>query len=567
MAQRAPEPIWAQKPTINTQLAVKEAHSKYGQNYMAVTANPDATKVAAEILKRNGSAADAAIAAQLVLGLVEPQSSGLGGGAFALYWSQQQRHLHSYDGRETAPQAITANHFYHDDQNIMSFFEAVVGGHSVGVPGVVALLVALHEEHGKLPWATLFKPAIQLARDGFKVSPRLHTLLQFVPQVATHPHSRDYFFKDNKPLPIGTVLKNPEYATTLEKISATKGVDFYSGAIAQRIVQAVRNDPIRTGLLSSADMANYTINKNQALCSGYQQYIICGAPPPSSGGSSVLAILNLLSHRDTTDLATFSSQRIHLFAEASKIAFADRNTWLAEADIMPIAVTQLLNPNYLQQRAHSINLNHASSIAQSGSFTTPKPAPDQGKRPPSTSHFSMVDRWGNVLSMTSSIETAFGSRIMVGGFLLNNQLSDFSFSATDKNGQAVLNRPRANAKPRSSMAPTIVFNEYMQPRLVLGSPGGARIIDYVAQTIWWYLDTPLDLDDAIEMGRIVHTNKQTLELEQGRYTQSLHKKLTALGHNVKAKRHGSGISAIAIEEDGRLFGVADPRREGTAEGD
>ncbi len=527
-----------------------------GTAYMAVTANPHASRAAAAVLKRGGGAADAAIAAQLMLGLVEPQSSGLGGGAFVLYWDQANNRLHAYDGRETAPAAVTSRHFSVADGSEMPFWDAVIGGHAVGVPGVPALLGLLHRRHGRLRWATLHWPAVRLAEQGFAVSGRLHAMLSYMPRIDAHPGLGDYLLrKDGKPLPVGYVRRNPRYAKTLRTLALGGAEAFYRGPLAQAIVDAVQNDPIRPGPLSIADMHAYQAVERKPLCGRYAQRRICGMPPPSSGGSTTLAILGMLAKLETGE--PHSAQRLHQFAEASKLAFADRNVALADPDFAPQPLRALLDPSYLAQRAQRIRAGQAMPKAAPG---IPAPRPS-GRSPelPSTSHMSIVDRHGNVLSMTTSIEVGFGSRAMVGGFLLNNQLTDFSFAPADQPQPA--NAPAPGKRPRSSMSPTIVFGAEGTPELAIGSPGGSRIIAYVAQALRHYLVDDMSVDEILAAGHVAHVNDGTLELERGRFSRALIQRLESFGHHVEEQNLTSGLHAVQLR-DGIISGYADPRREG-----
>lgn len=567
--QRAPEPTWSGSGTAKT--APRDpgrAHWARTNEFMAVTANRHATEAAVRMMEQGGNAVDAAVAAQLVLGLVEPQSSGLGGGGFALYWQSEQKKLYSYDGREAAPAAIRSDHYMSPDGKPMGFWDAVIGGHSVGVPGIPALLAEMHAEHGKLSWARLFDPAIELAERGFAVSPRLHLLLKHVPRMRTHPHTRHYFFPNGKLPKPGYRLRNPSYARTLKRFRKHGASIFYRGAIARDIVESVQRDRVRRGLLRMSDMRRYRVRGNDPLCSTYRRHVVCSAPPPSSGGIAVLTILGTLQHWDTRSLTAAHPRRIHLFAEASRQAFADRNTWVADPNFMPIPAKRLVDADYLRERSRQIRAEQSAKTVSTGiSARGAQPGEARSPEPPSTSHFSMADRHGNIISMTSSIEGAFGSRIIVGGFLLNNQLSDFSFRDRSQQGELILNSPAGRKRPRSSMSPTIVFDDTgTKPILAIGSPGGTRIIDYVAQSIWLYLDTDIGLAKSVEAGRVVHTNRGALELESGRYTPELIHALERMGHVVRERRQGSGIHAIAFHPDGSMLGVADPRREGLAAG-
>jgi len=539
----------------------------HGKRFMAVTANPLATEAAYKILIKGGSAVDAAIAAQLVLGLVEPQSSGIGGGAFMLSWAAQQKALKYYDGREVTPENVDTDQFLRASGEPRGFMDAAVGGKSVGVPGLLRMLELAHRNEGKLPWPDLFESAITLAEDGFLISPRLHMLLSKTPRITARIELTSYFFSSaGEPYPVGHRLRNPTYARTL-KVIAEKGADaFYTTEIASAIVDAVSNDS-EAGSLSMSDMANYRAKVGEALCLDYREYKVCGPGPPA-GGMTVLQILGILEQFDLSAVEVNSAEMIHLFSEASSLAFADRGTYLADPDFVSVPAGTLMGKPYLQQR---------SSLILEGSMGGAKPGilydenqsalPYQSAESPeliSTTHLSIADEYGNMVSMTSSIENAFGSRLLVNGFLLNNQLTDFSFSSTDYEGALIANRIEALKRPRSSMSPMIVFLKG-RPRLLVGSPGGARIIDYVSRTIVYHLDKALSIDAAIRSPHIINLNRG-LELEAGRISQGTQKALTARGHRITLRSQSSGIHAISIIND-RLMGAADPRREGTARGE
>lgn len=539
----------------------------HGKRFMAVTANPLATEAAYQVLKKGGSAVDAAIAAQLVLGLVEPQSSGIGGGAFMLSWAEQQKALKYYDGREVTPEKIDKDQFLRASGEPRGFMDAAVGGKSVGVPGLLRMLELAHRDEGKLPWPDLFESAITLAEDGFLISPRLHMLLSKTPRITARVDLTSYFFSiAGEPYPVGHRLRNPSYARTL-KLIAEKGADaFYTAEIASAIVDAVSNDS-EAGTLSMSDMANYRAKVGEALCLDYREYKVCGPGPPA-GGMTVLQILGMLEQFDLSAVEVNSAEMIHLFSEASSLAFADRGTYLADPDFVSVPAATLVGKPYLQQR---------SSLILEGSMGEAKPGilydesqsalPYQSAESPelmSTTHLSITDKYGNMVSMTSSIENAFGSRLLVNGFLLNNQLTDFSFSPTDREGALVANRIEPLKRPRSSMSPMIIFLQG-RPRLLVGSPGGARIVDYISRTIVYHLDKALSIEAAIGSPHIINLNRG-LELEAGRISQSTQKALTARGHRLTLRSQSSGIHAIAIIND-RLVGAADPRREGTARGE
>jgi gamma-glutamyltranspeptidase/glutathione hydrolase len=550
--------------------AIGALQTSSARHFMAVTANPIATSTAAAILRRGGSAVDAAIAAQMVLGLVEPQSSGLGGGAFMLSWDQRGRHLRNYDGRETAPAAVDERHFLDAGGKPLNFLDAVIGGHAVGVPGVVKMLALAHREQGRLPWAELFQPAIELAERGFAISPRLHTLLRETPRLDVNPAIHAYFFRaDGSPKPVGFMLKNPAYANSLRQLAAQGEAAFYRGAIARDIVRAVRHNPNRAGKLALADLTAYRSVERTPVCGSFRQYKVCGAAPPSSGGIAVLQILGMLQHFDDTGWQPDTAPFYHLFAESSRLAFADRDTYVADPDFVPVPIAGLIDPAYLARRARLIDPRHAMATAPAGQPAWPAKAARRdylrGRSPEliCTSHLSIVDADGNAVSMTTSIETAFGSRLLVDGFLLNNQLTDFSFVPATVDGQRIANRIEPGKRPRSSMVPIIVF-ENEQPVLLLGSPGGARIIDYVAKTLAYALENKMSLADAIASPHVVAMNRG-LELEEGRVGEGVRKQLQALGHDITEAPETSGLGGIQ-KTGGTLNGSADPRREGTAEG-
>ncbi|GAB2904068.1 gamma-glutamyltransferase [Microbulbifer echini] len=551
------------QPEVNTgRSAIKSASAN---SYMAVTANPHASRSAKQILAQGGSAVDAAITAQMVLGLVEPQSSGIGGGAFMLSYDANEKQLRYYDGRETAPAAVDENYFMHEGRP-RSFIQAVIGGYSVGVPGVIRMLEMAHQRDGKLSWETLFQPAIALAENGFEVSPRLHQLLRKMPKVAARPAIASYFFdSDGNPVPVGHRLKNPEYARTLRAIAKGGADTFYKGNIAEAIVNAVQNDTGNPGLLSLEDMANYRAKQRQPLCSNFLDYQICGADAPSSGATTVGGILGMLQQFPFAKMEVGDDLLTHLFIEASELAFADRNTYSADADFVSVPSKALVSPAYLSKRAMLIDPDSAST-AKPGNPNTDTAERLMAESPemPNTSHLVIVDRYGNGVSMTSSIETGFGSRLLVKGFLLNNQLTDFSFTPRNASGQLVANRIQSGKRPRSSMSPTAVFNKDGSLRLLVGSPGGSRIIDYTARTILYHLGLNIPIAEAIAAGNIGAIGRR-VELEPGFFSRDTIDKLEARGHRVIERDLNSGIHAIALK-DNKLYGGADPRREGSALG-
>lgn len=552
--------------------------------FMVASANPLATAAGYEMLKRGGSAVDAAIAVQLVLTLVEPQSSGLGGGAFMLFFDNKKDAVTAFDGRETAPAAATDALFMGPEGKPLAFYEGVVGGRSVGVPGVVRLMEMAHGQYGKLPWADLFAPAIKLASAGFAVSPRLHTLLSGETHLKKDAIAARYFYDEQgRPRPVGYVLKNPELAETLTTLAREGSAPFYRGEIAKQIVAKVQGHPANPGQLSLYDMVFYAPKQRDALCSDYRHWTVCGMPPPSSGGIAVAQILGTLEGkgierakpaRQADGTYAPAPEAVHLFAEAGRLAFADRGLYVADTDFVPLP-KGLTSPAYLKERASLIGEKSMgrASPGDPGRIKTSR-APDQSPELPSTSHISVVDAAGNAVSMTTSIEDQFGSRLMVDGFLLNNQLTDFSF-VSQENGKLVANRVEPGKRPRSSMAPTLVFKKGKKPGelgelvLVTGSPGGSQIIGYVARTLIGALDWELDIQQAISMPNYGSRNGPT-EVEKGRMPAAVIEGLKARGHEVREIDMTSGIQGIARQtQHGKtvLVGGADPRREGTVRGE
>jgi len=534
----------------------------HGSKFMVASANPYASKVGLNILEQGGSAVDAAIAVQLMLGLVEPQSSGIGGGAFMLYWDNQKKNLTTFDGRETAPSAATSQLFLDKEGKPLTWIDAVVGGRSVGVPGLMAILKKSHDKYGKLPWAVLFEQAIALAESGFVVSPRLEKLLSmnFNPGIHKLPEINQYFFPKGKSVQAGDILVNKKLANAYKSIAAD-GIDvFYHGWLAKKIIEKVQHSSIAPGLLTLKDLASYQAKERQPVCGNYREYNVCGMAPPSSGGLAVIQILGQLQSFDLAKYQPNSLDAIHLYTQSSRLAFADRNRYVADADFVNVPTVGLIAPKYIAKRALLIDSNKdmgkAISGMPEGALTQ---ANDTAIERPSTSHLSIIDGQGNAVSMTSSIENGFGSALMVEGFILNNQLTDFSL-VPKTNGQWVANRVQANKRPRSSMAPTMVFNEDNSLKLLVGSPGGSRIINYVVQTIIGVLDWKLDPQEAINLPKITNRNFVTT-IERGTEAESLKPLLEAKGHQVQIRDLNSGIHAIEITKTG-LEGGADPRREG-----
>jgi len=561
--------VWAGNESIAPENATGRQHPEriLARESLVVSAHPLATQAGFDLLQQGGSALDAAVAIQAMLTLVEPQSSGIGGGAFLLYWDQADQTLHAYDGRETAPAGVDQNLFLRADGTPMPWHEALVGGRSVGTPGVLRMLEQAHRRHGKLDWPLLFESSITQAEQGFRIGNRLHRLIAdgINPGLKHSPDSRRYFFDaEGAPLATGSLLRNPELADSLRLI-ATQGADaLYHGPLAERIVASVQAASDNPGQLSHADLAGYTVREREAVCMPYRAYRICGFPPPTSGGVTLLQILGLLQHTPLSEQAPDSAGFAHLFTQAARLAYADRAHYLADPDFVEVPTAALLAPDYLRLRAGLIDPARDMGQAVPGSPAPLPLAEDQSPELPSTSHFVVRDREGNLLSMTTSIEMAFGSTLMAGGFLLNNQLTDFSF-VPEANGTPVANRIEPGKRPRSSMAPIMVFDADNQPLAALGSPGGSRIINYVARTLLLMLHSDMSLQEILYQPNISNRNGHT-ELEEATAAEQLLFELTDMGHRVSIRELNSGVHAIRRLSDGRWESGVDPRREGMALG-
>lgn len=548
---------------------VQAAEPARATKYMIVTANPLATEAGLRILRAGGSAVDAAVAAQMVLTLVEPQSSGIGGGAFLVHFDKAGNRITSYDGRETAPAAATPDRFLDAEGKPLSYFEAVVGGRSVGVPGTLRALELAHRQHGKLPWASLFEEAIRLAEEGFPVPPRLARALSREKHL-TQEAARGYFYKpDGTPWREGETLSNPALADTLRQIAEGGADVFYTGAIAEDIVATVAQAPRNPGDLTLDDLAGYQAKERPAVCGTYRTNRVCGMGPPSSGGLTMLMALTMLERFDLPSKSPFSTTAVHWMLEAQRLAYADRDLYIADADFVDVPVEGLLDRRYLADRAAQIDVASSSGEkAEPGDVPhrrTQDWAPDNALQLPATSHLSIVDGAGNALSMTTTIEAAFGSRLMVRGFLLNNELTDFSFRP-EVDGRPVANRVEGGKRSRSSMSPTLVFDRDGRLRLVTGSPGGSRIINYVMKTVIGVVDWGLDPQAAVELPNISNRNGPS-EVERRADADALAASLSARGHKVERGLLVSGLQAIQILPDGTLLGGADPRRDSLAAGD
>ena len=556
--------------------------TQFANRDMVAAANPLAVDAGVTILRQGGSALDAAIAVQMMLTLVEPQSSGIGGGAFLLHYDGTAKTLVGYDGRETAPAAATPDQFMTLGKP-RSFLDAVTGGLSVGTPGVISMMAMAHAKHGTLPWAALFQPAIDLAEKGFPISPRLYSALAGTAErlcrekaVAAH-----YLKADCTPKDQGSLLKNPELAATLRAIAKDGAKAFYSGPIAEAIVNAVRSHPTNPGRLTLQDLADYTPAVREPICGPYRGLRICGMPPESSGTIAVLQTLGILEQFDVAKLAPNSLDAVHLISEAYRLAYADRQKFIGDPAFVSVPVQGLLDAGYLKQRASLIRMDRTMGVPTAGAPTGAEPRGlDDSPSLPSTSHVSIVDKDGNMVAMTTTIENGFGSLQMVKGFMLNNQLTDFSLSPTDAEGRPVANRVEAGKRPRSSMAPSFVFNANGDVEAVVGSPGGGNIIQYVVKTLVGLIDWKLDIQAAIDLPNFGAQTSATTEVEKGTVLAALQPGLAARGHTVAVVDINSGLQGIVFNGrrgttpapfakapgKGTWAGGADPRREGTAKG-
>jgi gamma-glutamyltranspeptidase/glutathione hydrolase len=542
---------------------------------LVVSANSHASAAGLRILREGGGAVDAAIAVQLVLTLVEPQSSGVGGGAFMLFYGGPGKGaaaaITAYEGRETAPAAATPDMFMSNGRP-EGFGAVGVGGLAVGVPGAMRMLELAHRDHGRLPWAKVFAPAIEIAEKGFEVSPRLFQLLNGFKRFASGEDFRRYFYEQSgEPHPIGYVLKNPEYAVALRELAA-KGADpLYAGDLAAAIAAKVQSNNVRAGRMTAEDLAKYRAHVTQPLCTAYRSWRVCGPQLPSSGGVTTQQVLGMLGAFDLAKLRSEPAQAIHLFVEANRLAFADRNLYLGDPEFVQAPVAELLAPAYLRNRAALIDPKKASPSVAAG---VPRQglawefAPGTPAERPSTSHFSIADKFGDAVAMTTSVQGAFGSQLMVGGFILNNQLTDFEY-APEVGGKPVANRIESGKRPLSSMAPTMLLDEQGRLRLLVGSPGGTHIIGFVAQSVVGFVDWQLSAQQAVAAPHYL-AEGGPVELEEDTDVVAQRAALEALGHTVALRNLNSGLHAIAIDytRRGRVLSAGvDPRREGVASGD
>ena len=554
---------------ISTEVAKSlEAKAKgdpvFAKNWMVSVANPHAAAAGARVLSEGGTAADAMVAVQAVLGLVEPQSSGIGGGAFLVWYDSKSGEITTLDGRETAPLAATPRLFQNENGERLKFWDAVVGGRSVGVPGTPALMEAAHKKWGQNSWNSLFSEAIDLADNGFAVSPRLAALVaRDAERLGRFSDTADYFFPNEQPLVEGHLLTNPAYADLMRRMAKDGAEVIYSGDIARAIIDTVRGAEKNPGVLSLTDLQIYKVKERPAVCVPFRGYQVCGMGPPSSGALTVGQILGLLNQFPPG--SSNDPQTLRLIGDASRLAFADRGRYMADSDFVPMPTQGLLAQDYLSERAKLLNGPDALTEAVPGNPEYSHAslwADDVSLELPSTSHISIVDRFGNALSMTTTIENSFGSRLMTHGFLLNNELTDFSFSS-HRNGVPIANRVEPGKRPRSSMSPTIILKDG-QPTLVIGSPGGSRIIGYVAEAIVAHIDWGMNIQAAVSIPHAIN-RFGTYDLEKGTSLEAMVAPLEELGYKVNLRSLNSGLHAISIGENG-LFGGADPRREGIAIG-
>ena len=530
-------------------------------SHMIAAAHPRAAEVGAAVLDNGGTAADAALATQAMLNLVEPQSSGFGGGAFILYWDASTRQLVTIDGRETAPADAVPERFLDEEGKKHGFWKSAVGGQSVGVPGTPAAFDLMHRLYGKLPRAQLLAPTIALADSGFKVSPRLAKSVAAAKHLDRFDATRTYFFPGGQAIAQGAVLRNPAFADTLRRFADRGAEGFYQGPVASAIVDAVNASSFVKSNITLEDLASYRAKIRPAICVPYRVYEVCGMGPPTSGGLTVGQILGMLSRFDLKAMG-WGESLVHHIAEAAKLAYADRALYMADSDFVKMPTRGLVDSKYLQARSQLIDSEKAGPRAQAGK---PPGAAELAWSPstlnslPGTSHFVVWDKYGNAASITTTIESGFGSRVMAAGMLLNNELTDFD-RQPEVDGRAVANRVQGGKRPRSSMSPTIVLRDH-EPHLLVGSPGGSRIIGYVAKTLIGILDFDMTPQAAVNSGHFIHRNGKALELEKGSAVAQMRTALEARGHAVKLRGLTSGLHAIRKRGDG-LLGAADPRREG-----
>ena len=544
--------------------------SKYNKsnNYMAVTADHRATKSAIRILELGGTAMDAAISAQMVLNLVEPQSSGIGGGGFILYYDAKTKNIYAWDGREKAPMNFSEKVFLNSDGKKKGFIEAVSGGLAVGVPSLVTMLEKAHEAHGNMQWKLLFEDSIKLSTEGFVVGKRLSKLTSRAPHLKNQKTAREYFNIDNGGLLEGTLKKNLKFADTLKLIRDNGSKAMLTGELADNILSTVIEHKSSPGLMTKKDFSYVKPVLTAPICGKYRKWKICGMGPPSSGGITVLQILGILNNFELSSNNPNDPEVWHLFLEAAKLAYTDRGYYIADDDFIDVPIEFMLDEKYLKERSELIKKTSIISYPQKGKFNNDNKkylGIDSTSEKPSTTHLSIVDKYGNALALTSSIEFMFGSGLMTSGFLLNNQMTDFSFYPKDKEGNLIANRPEGKKKPRSSMSPTLVFDSEGELRMILGSPGGSQIICYVAASLVRVIDLNIRLENITEQPNICNRGFKS-DIESGTIGDILTKELENKGHKINRKNMTSGIHMIYKDNVKKLYGIADQRREGTAYG-
>ena len=531
-------------------------------NWMVVTANPQASEAAGKILAKGGTAVDAMISAQLVLGLVEPESSGLGGGAFLVYFDNKRKETVTLDGRETAPLLIKENIFQDGDGNPLKFFDAVVGGKSVGTPGTPALLETAYNKWGKTEWSLLFKDAISLSKNGFVVSKKLSSSVKRNKKsLSKFSRTKNYFLPNKIAIQYGEILVNKNYEQTIKAFEKNRSKVFYKGIIADDIISTVQKASLNPGLLSHKDLIAYKVIERKPVCSKYREYEVCGMGPPSSGALTVSQILGIIENFNISELGPNNPDTWRIIGDASRLAFADRSLYMADSDFVKVPIKELINKNYLNERSKLLKRKNMIDKIKAGDLVS-KSSSRWGKdisiELPSTSHISIVDMYGNALSMTTTIENGFGSRLMTeGGFLLNNELTDFSFK-TYENSKKIANNIEPGKRPRSSMAPTIILKNN-KPVYVLGSPGGTNIIGYVVNAVVSLIDWKMNAQEAASTSHAI--NKfGTFILEKNTTLSNLAPFLKAMGYKVKLRNFSSGLNIIHIND--KLYGGSDHRREG-----
>lgn len=524
-------------------------------------ADPRAAAAGVEVLRKGGTAADAAVAVMAALGVIEPGHSGVGGGGFLVYHEAKSGRVYTYDAREAAPMAADGRWFYGPDGKPLSHDQAVPGGRSVGVPGELRLMETAHAHHGRLKWSALFQPAIRLARDGWTISPRFHNFVSRMPAGFLSPWAASYLKNpDGTAKPVGTRLTNPDLAAFLGRVAATGPDWFYTGPNAGMLVATVNGSARNPSRMTTGDLASYAARERDPVCASYRKHRICGMGPPGSGGVAVLMILKQLERFDMAALGARSAVAWHLFAESSRLAYADRDQWMADPDHVTVPVMGLLAPDYLARRSALIAENVTMADVRPGqpagapAYARAEPQPEHG-----TSSLTVVDRWGNIAEATVTIESVFGSGLTTNGYFLNNELTDFNL-AQDKDGVLTANRVEGGKRPRSSMAPMIVYGPDGRVRLAVGAAGGATIIAQVAKAIIGVVDWKLSAQDAISLGLLFAPGKVAV-LEQGSALPAMAPALTALGERVQVAP--LGLKGNAIERvGGRWIGAADPRSEG-----